>query len=88
MMYVFLSEFNKFIAQLPRGGKPGLTDTSRLFLQKEWENSWWIYLKLIIIDVTVNKNVLGFRDNNSFYGIQRYLSNDHVYDKLSGREGW
>jgi hypothetical protein len=30
-------------------------------------------------------NVLVFRDN-FYYVILRYLSNDHAYDKLSGKE--
>jgi hypothetical protein len=38
------------------------------------------------VDCTVKANVFGFRDNNFSYDIQRYLSNNHAYDKLSGKE--
>jgi hypothetical protein len=43
-------------------------------------------LKLITIDDTVKTNVLGFRDNNFSYDIQRYISNGEAYDNLSGKK--
>jgi hypothetical protein len=43
-------------------------------------------LKLITIDDTVKTNVLGFEDNNFSCDIQRYVSNDQAYDKLSDRK--
>jgi hypothetical protein len=36
-------------------------------------------LKLITVHDTVKTNVLGFRDNNLSYDIQRHLSNGHAY---------
>jgi hypothetical protein len=41
---------------------------------------------LIAVDDTVKTDVLGFRDNNFSYCVQRYLSSDHAYDKLSGKK--
>jgi hypothetical protein len=43
-------------------------------------------LKLITVDDTEKTNVLGFRDNNFSFDIERYVSNDQAYDKFSGRE--
>jgi hypothetical protein len=37
------------------------------------------------VDDTEKTNVLGFRDNNFSYGIQRYVS---PMIKLSGKEDW
>jgi hypothetical protein len=37
------------------------------------------------LDDAAKTNVLGFRNSNFSYGIQRYLFNDHTYDKLSGK---
>jgi hypothetical protein len=46
-------------------------------------------LKLITVNYIVQtKDVLGFKDNNLSYVIQRYLCNDWAYDKLSGKEDW
>jgi hypothetical protein len=42
-------------------------------------------LKLVTVDDTVKTNVLGFRDNYSC-DIQRYVSNDQAYYKLSGKK--
>jgi hypothetical protein len=38
---------------------------------------------LTTVSETVKKNILGFRDNNISSDIQQYVSNNHVYDKLS-----
>jgi hypothetical protein len=57
-----------------------------IFTQKKFVKFWRISFKLITVDDTVDTNILGFMDNNFSYGIQRYLFNDHAYDKLSGNE--
>lgn len=35
-------------------------------------------LKLITVHDTVKSNVIGFNENSSSHGIQRYLLNDHA----------
>jgi hypothetical protein len=45
-------------------------------------------MKLITVDDTVKTNVLGFRNNNFSYGVQRYVSNSQVCGKLSGKKDW
>jgi hypothetical protein len=59
-----------------------------IFMQKEWVKSWRIYLKVITVYDNVKINVFGFRDNTFSYYIQRYVSNDLVYDSLLGKKDW
>jgi hypothetical protein len=77
--------FIKFMVQLTWEGRTGAQQLFT-FMQKEWVKYWRISLKLIAVDDTVKTYVLVFRDNNFSYGIQRQISNDHAYDKFSGKE--
>jgi hypothetical protein len=52
-------------------------------IQKECVKSWRISLKLITVDGLQRQILLDFS-----YGIHRYISNDHAYDKLSGNKFW
>jgi hypothetical protein len=76
----YLSEFSKFVVRPTWVGKTG---PAALYTPEgEWVKSWRVSSELISVEATVKTNVLGFRDKFSG-GIQRCISSDQAYDKLS-----